>query len=83
MTTSTLDGAQPLVSLNRTENLIVVAGDPEPGDAVPPLSAGFVAPLQLAAASAEVDIAGSMRTTMATATAKTAVLAVRSRYGRR
>jgi hypothetical protein len=69
--------------LNRTENVIVVAGDPEPGDAVPPLSAGFVAPLQLAAARDEVDVAGSMRTTMATATAKTAVLAVRSRYRRR
>jgi hypothetical protein len=82
MRTSTLDGAQPLVSVNRTENLIVVAGEPEPGDAVPPLSAGFVAPLQFAA-RAEVDVAGSTRTTMATATAKTAVLAVRSRYRRR
>jgi hypothetical protein len=82
MTTSTLDGGQPLVSLNRTENLIVVAGEPEPGDAVPPLSAGFVAPLQLAA-RAEVEVVGSMRTTMATATAKTAALAVRGRCGRR
>jgi hypothetical protein len=82
MTTSTLDGAQPLVSLNLTENLIVVAGEPEPGDAVPLLSAGFVAPLQLAA-RAEVEVVGSMRTTMATATAKTAALAVRGRYGRR
>ena len=78
MTTSTLDGAQSLVSVNRTENLIVVAGEPEPGDAVPPLSAGFVTPLQFAA-RAEVEVAGSKRTTMATATAKTAALAVRSR----
>ena len=78
MTTSTFDGAQPLVSLNRTENLIVVAGEPEPGDAVPPLSVGFVAPLQFAA-RAVVEIAGSMRTTMATATAMTVALAVRGR----
>ena len=82
MTTSTREGAQPLVSLNRTENMIVVAGDPEPGDAVPPLSAGFVAPLQLAA-RAVVEVVGSTRKTMATATAKTVAFAVRSRYGRR
>jgi hypothetical protein len=78
MTTSTFDGRQPLLSLNRTENVIVVAGEPEPGDAVPPLSPGFVAPLQFAA-RAEVEVGGSKRTTMATATAKAAAVAVRSR----
>lgn len=80
MTTSTFDGAQPPLSVNRTENLIVIAGEPEPGDAVPPLSVGFVAPLQFAAAArAELELAGSPTTTMATARAKAAVLAFRSR----
>jgi hypothetical protein len=78
MTTSTFDGAQPLLSVKRTENVIVVAGEPEPGDAVPPVSPGFVAPLQFAA-RAEVEVVGSMSTTMAIATAKTAALAVWSR----
>ena len=53
MTTSTFDGLQPALSLYRTENVMVVDGVPEPGDAFPALStgAGCEAPLQLAAAA--------------------------------
>ena len=40
MTTSTFDGLQPALSLYRTENVMVVDGVPEPGDAFPALSTG-------------------------------------------
>jgi hypothetical protein len=46
-------GAQPVGSLYRTLNRMVVVGDPEPGDAFPLLSDGIPCepPLQLAAST--------------------------------
>ena len=76
-TTSTFDGEQPPLSVNRTEKVIVVEGVPESGDAVPPASAGVVAPLQLPA-RAELDVVGTTSAATAAATARTTAFAVRS-----
>jgi hypothetical protein len=53
MITSTLEGAHPRASLYRTEKVIAVVGDPDPGDARPleSVGAGCDAPLQLAAST--------------------------------
>jgi len=60
--------------------VIVVEGDPEAVDALPPASTGVVAPLQLPAA-ADLDVTGSARTTMAAATARTTTFAGRNLIG--
>jgi hypothetical protein len=77
-TTSTLDGLQPPLSAKRTEKVMFVDGVPEPGDALPAVSVGVVAPLQTPA-RAELEVVGSMRTTRAAATARPNARAVRSR----
>jgi hypothetical protein len=69
---------QPPLSAKRTEKEIVVDGVPEPGDALPAVSVGFVAPLQLPA-RAELEVVGSMSATMAAAAARPSALAVRTR----
>ena len=53
MITSTLDGAHPTASTYRTEKVIDVVGDPDPGEARPleSVGAGCDAPLQLAAST--------------------------------
>jgi hypothetical protein len=60
--------------------VIVVEGEPEPVDALPPASTGVVAPLQLPAA-ADLEVAGNVRTTMAAATARTTAFAGRNLIG--
>jgi hypothetical protein len=60
--------------------VIVVEGDPEPVDALPPASTGVVAPLQFPAA-ADAAATGSVRTTMAAATARTTAFAGRNLIG--
>jgi hypothetical protein len=70
MITSTLDGAHPNPSTYRTEKVIVVVGDPDPGEARPLESdgAGCDAPLQLAA-STRSAFAGARTDSVASATA--------------
>jgi hypothetical protein len=69
---------QPPLSAKRTEKVMLVEVVPDPGDAFPAESVGFVAPLQLPA-RAELDVVGSMRTTIAVPTARPRALAVRTR----
>ena len=72
MVTSTLDGAHPKASAYRTEKVILVVGDPDPGEARPLESVGAEcdAPLQLAAstrstrAGARTDSAASAAATV-------------------
>jgi hypothetical protein len=80
ITTSTFDGLQPPLSVNRTEKVTVVEGEPEPGDAFPAVSVGVVDPLQLPARAAP-EVVGRTRTIMATAMASRTELAVRTRIG--
>jgi hypothetical protein len=81
MTTSTDDGAQPSLSLYRTEKEMVVEGEPEPGEAAPAVSTGAscLALLQLAA-TARPAVAGRSTTSMAL-TRASAVAPARSRGG--
>jgi hypothetical protein len=83
MTTSTVDGLQLVASTYLTEKVIVVEGEPDPGDAVPELStgAGCDAPLQLAARATSAAT-GDNSATIALETARMVTAATR-RFGRR